>query len=208
MRTLRIDPVAVQPSDLAEAVAFLRQGGVVAFPTDTLYGLAVDPSAPASVARLFALKGRPITAAVPFVAASREQVDRWCVLSAAAARLADAFWPGPLSLICDAPGSIVPAIHAELGTVAVRVPAHAVARALAAAWGSPLPATSANISGQPPAVHAHELAGLSSPHLLVIDAGPAAGGAPSTIVDARNEPPALVREGAVAWDRVLNSLQQ
>jgi L-threonylcarbamoyladenylate synthase len=208
--TLRIDvdPASCRPNDLAEAVSFLRSGGIVAFPTDTLYGLAVDPTSPAAVARLFALKGRPTSAAVPFVAASREQVEAWTAMSAGAARLADAFWPGPLSLICNAPGAIVPAIHAQLGTVAVRVPAHPVARALASAWGSPLPATSANISGQPPAVRAEELAALASEHLLVIDAGPAAGGAPSTIVDARQLLPVLVREGAIAWDRVLDSLQR
>lgn len=208
MKTLKIDPIACQPEDLAEAVAFLRGGGVVAFPTDTLYGLAVDPTSPEAVARLFAMKERPATAALPFVASSREQVDRWCHLAVDAARLADAFWPGPLSLICDAPSSVVPAIHAERGTVAVRVPAHTVARALAAAWGSPLPATSANISGRPPAVTADEVAALASPYLLIIDAGAAAGGAPSTIVDTRTELPVLVREGAVAWSRVLNSLQQ
>jgi L-threonylcarbamoyladenylate synthase len=205
---IEIDPASCRPADLAEAVSFLRAGGIVAFPTDTLYGLAVDPASPVAVDRLFALKERPASAAVPFVAASVEQVEAWTTLSADAARLAAAFWPGPLSLICSAPGTIVPAIHAALGTVAVRVPAHRVARALAAAWGSPLPATSANISGRPPAVRVEELAMLASAHLMVIDGGPAAGGAPSTIVDARQMPPVLVREGAIAWDRVLDSLQR
>ena len=210
MPTLRIDidPASCRPEDLAEAVSFLRSGGIVAFPTDTLYGLAVDPTSPSAVARLFALKERPASAAIPFVAASREQVEAWATMSTDAARLADAFWPGPLSLICDAPAAIVPAIHAQLGTIAVRVPAHPVARALAAAWGSPLPATSANVSGQPPAVRAEDLVTLISEHLLVIDAGPAKGGAPSTIVDARQQPPVLVREGAIAWNRVLDSIQR
>jgi L-threonylcarbamoyladenylate synthase len=193
---------------LAEAVAFLRSGGVVAFPTDTLYGLAVDPNSEKAIAKLFALKGRPSSVALPFVAASRAQVDDWCGLEGDSADLAGTFWPGPLSLICTAPKTILPAVHAALGTVAVRVPAHAVARALAYAWGSPLPASSANLTGQTPAVTVADLHSLESPDLLVIDGGPAAGGAPSTIVDARRRPPKLIREGAIPWDRVLHSLLQ
>ena len=208
MVTLRVDPIECQPEDLKEAVAVLKSGGVVAFPTDTFYGLAVDASSPKAVARLFALKGRPASVAIPFVAASRAQVTAWCGLEGDGITLADAFWPGPLSLICNAPTTIEPAIHAGLGTVAVRVPAHAVARSLAYAWGSPVPASSANLTGQPPAVTVDDLSSIASDDLLVIDGGAAAGGAPSTIVDARKRPPVLVREGAIRWDRVLHSLLQ
>jgi L-threonylcarbamoyladenylate synthase len=206
--TLRVDPALCQPDDLLEAVAVLKSGGVVAFPTDTFYGLAVDPTSPKAVARLFELKGRPASVAIPFVAASRAQVTAWCGLEGDAVTLADEFWPGPVSLICNAPKTIDPAIHASLGTVAVRVPAHAVARSLAYAWGSPVPASSANLTGQPPAVSVDDLAAIASDDLLVIDGGPAAGGAPSTIVDARARPPQLIREGAIRWDRVLHSLLQ
>lgn len=206
--TLRVDPQTCTARDLAPAVAFLTQGGIVAFPTDTLYGLAVDPASAQAIEALFALKGRPADAAVPFVAASRAQVAAWCGLSELSASLAELFWPGPLSLICDAPASIVPAAHAGLGTVAIRVPAHPVARALAEAWGSPLPATSANRSGAPAATEAGALAAIAAPNLLVIDGGRVAGGAPSTIVDARQHPPRLVREGAIPWDRVLHSIQR
>jgi len=205
---VRLDPASLDPRTLLQAVAFLRGGGVVAFPTDTLYGLAVDPASPAAVDRLFELKGRAPSAAIPFVAASRAQVDGWCGLRGDSVELADTFWPGPLSLICDAPASIVAAVHAGLGTVAVRVPAHPIARALAEAWGSPLPATSANRTGEPAATQASELANLHSPHLLIIDGGLAAGGAPSTIVDARERPARLIREGAIAWNRVLDSIQR
>ena len=208
MRTLRVNPVECRPEDLAEAVSALKSGGVVAFPTDTFYGLAVDPTSAKAVARLFELKGRPASVAIPFVAASRAQVTVWCGLDGDLVTLADAFWPGPLSLICNAPTTIEPAIHAGLGTVAVRVPAHAVARSLAYAWGSPVPASSANLTGQPPAVTIDDLSSIASDDLLVIDGGPAAGGAPSTIVDARKRPPTLVREGAIPWERVLHSLLQ
>lgn len=206
--TLRVDPDTCTASELSPAIAFLKQGGIVAFPTDTFYGLAVDPASARAMDALFALKGRPAGAAVPFVAASRAQVAAWCGLGGLSAALADEYWPGPLSLICDAPVSIVPAAHAGLGTVAVRVPAHPVARALAEAWGSPLPATSANRSGEPAAIEAGAIEALAAPNLLVIDGGRAAGGAPSTIVDARQPPPRLVREGAIPWDRVLHSIQR
>lgn len=208
MATLRLSGSTCRPEDLAEAVAFLRNGGVVAFPTDTFYGLAVDPTSAVAVQRLFELKGRPSSSAIPFVASSRAQVDTWCGLRGESIALADAFWPGPLSLVCDAPTTVVPDVHAGLGTVAVRVPAHPVARALAEAWGSPLPATSANRSGEPPASRADELANLDSRYLFVVDDGASAGGAPSTIVDARARPVTLIRAGAIAWDRVLDSIQR
>lgn len=180
----------------------------MAFPTDTLYGLAVDATSADAVAALFDLKGRGAQAALPFVAASRAQVESWCGLGEVDGRLADVFWPGPLTIIRPAPSVVVPAAHAGAGTVAIRVPDHPVARALADAWGAPVTATSANRSGEPPASRVSDLASLASPRVLVIDGGDARGGPPSTIVDARESPPRLIRAGAIAWERVLHSLQR
>lgn len=208
MQRLEVDPSACTPRDLWPAVEWLHAGKVVAFPTDTLYGLAVDPASDTAVHALFELKGRDVSAALPLVAASRSQVESWCGLSATARKLADEFWPGPLSLVCDAPRSVVPAVHAGRRSVAIRVPAHQIARTLAAAWGAPLTATSANRSGQPPAHVAAELEPIDDARLLVIDGGPTVGGLPSTIVDARATPVVLVRAGAIDWDRVLHSLQE
>jgi L-threonylcarbamoyladenylate synthase len=200
----------MQPEIVASAVEWLRRGGIVAFPTDTLYGLAVDPTSAPAVAALFDLKGRRAEAALPFIAASADQVFGWAPrVSEDSRRLATVFWPGPLSLVVDAPGGIVPSALAGGGSVAVRVPAHDVARALAAAWGAPLPATSANRSGEPPAVVATDLANLArDAAVMVIDAGRTPGGRPSTIVDARQRPIALVRAGAVPWSRVLESVRE
>ena len=205
---LSVDPTHCTVADLSEAVAWLKGGGVVAFPTDTFYGLAVDPTSPAAVDALFELKGRTFDLAIPLIAASRAQVDAWCGLSALTSQLADAFWPGPLSVICDAPDTVTPAVHGGRGTVAIRVPDHVVARALAAAWGSPLTSTSANRSGQPPATRAESLTEWSASNLLIVDGGVTAGGPPSTIVDARGDRVILVREGAIAWSRVLHSIQR
>ena len=208
MPRLEVDPLQCTVADLASAIEWLAQGGIVLFPTDTFYGLAVDPESARAVAALFALKGRDAGVAIPLIAASRAQVDAWSGLSANASKLADAFWPGPLSLICDAPASVAPAVHGGRGTVAIRVPDHPVARLLAEALTRPITATSANQSGQPPVRRATDLAGIDASSLFVIDGGATPGGAPSTIVDARMQTPVLVREGAVPWERVLHSLHQ
>ena len=204
---LRVDASTMTPDDLASAAARLRQGGIVAFPTDTFYGLAVDPCSDAAVRGLFSLKGRAPAAAIPLIAASLAQVEAWCELSAASRALAAAFWPGPLSLICDAPSAVAVAVHGGRRTVAIRVPDHPVARALAEAFGAPVTATSANRSGEPAASRAGDVS-WQDDQVLVIDAGPTPGGAPSTIVDARGSAPVLVRDGAIAWSRVLHSFQR
>jgi L-threonylcarbamoyladenylate synthase len=190
------------------AVAVLRAGGVVAYPTDTLYGLAVDPRQDAAVEKLFLMKGRDLTAAIPVIAASLEQARMAGELRSRELRVARAFWPGPLSLVVPAASALSRRVLAGGTTVALRVPAHRVARALAASFGFCITSTSANLSGQPgspdPDDIARELSGLID---CLVDAGPAPGGPPSTIVDLRDATPALVRAGATAWDRVLRSLE-
>jgi L-threonylcarbamoyladenylate synthase len=200
---------AASEAILQIAVDWLRQGRVVAYPTDTFYGLAADPTSATALRTLFALKGRSLASALPFVAASQAQVEAWCgPIAGRSARLAARFWPGPLAIVLDAPRSVDPAALGDAGSVAIRVPDHAVARALAAAWGAPLPATSANRSGAP-AVRTPDALGAiaDDASVLVMDAGAAPGGAPSTIVDARGGEPRLVREGAIAWNRVLDFLE-
>jgi L-threonylcarbamoyladenylate synthase len=210
MRRLTIDPARPEPHGLQTAVDWLRDGGIVIFPTDTLYGATIDPASSASIARLFALKGRLVTSAFPFVAASTAQVEAACgALIGANRRLADAFWPGPLSLLLDAPPHVDAAALAGGSSVAVRVPDHALARALAAAFGAPLPATSANRSGAGAVTRVGDLDSVvDDAGVLVIDGGETPGGAPSTIVDARETTPRLIREGAIAWSRVLDFLQK
>ena len=205
---LSVDPSNCTDADLLPAVEWLRAAKLVAYPTDTFYGLAADPASEEAIRALFALKGREASAAIPLVAASIAQVEAWCGLSQVSRRLAQAFWPGPLSLICDAPASVVAAVHAGRRTVAIRVPDHPVARAFAAAFGAPITATSANRSGESAVDCATDLPWINDDRVLVVDGGTTTGGAPSTIVDARSRAPVLIREGAIAWDRVLHSLQR
>jgi L-threonylcarbamoyladenylate synthase len=198
------------PATLAAACRRLRDGGVVVVPTDTSYGLAADPTSADAVRVIFEIKGRPAEAALPLIAASLAQVEAWAgPLDPRTRRVAEACWPGPLSVIVDAPSSVVATVHGGRGTVAIRVPANAVAQALCAAWGAPLTATSANVSGEPPAIDVKDLGALAADRrVFVLDGGRLAGEPSSTIVDARRDPPILVRAGTIAWDRVLKLLDQ
>ncbi|MFO7301261.1 MAG: L-threonylcarbamoyladenylate synthase [Acidobacteriota bacterium] len=209
-RRLVVGPEYVDADSLRQAADWLRAGGLVVYPTDTYYGIAADPASSAAVRAVFDVKGRASGEALPLVAASLEQVRAACgELSIRSAELAEVFWPGPLSLVLDAPSWMVPEVHAGRGTIAIRVPNHPVARALAEAFGRPITATSANRSGRPPVARVDELGDLlDDPRLFVIDAGPTPGGAPSTLVDARRDPPACLRHGAIPWNRVLTSRRE
>ena len=210
MQRVFVDAEHPDDPSIAAAVEVLRQGGVVAFPTDTLYGLAVDPRSDAAVAKLFALKGRGASAAVPLIASTIEQVllaGAEGTIGALERRLAEAFWPGPLSIVIRPSAAIAPRVLGGAATVAVRVPAHAVARQLAAALGFCITATSANPTGSAPAASADDVAAALPDVDVLLDGGNAPGGAPSTIIGFDSQGPVLVRAGAIAWERVLKSLQ-
>jgi L-threonylcarbamoyladenylate synthase len=205
---LAVDAIEPDEPTIAAAADVLRRGGIVAYPTDTLYGLAVDPRSDAAVDRVFAVKARDRSAAVALIAADVRQAQEAGTFGASELLLARAFWPGPLTIVVPAAPTLSKRLSGELNTVGVRVPAHAVAQALAAAFGSCITATSANLSGTPPAMTADEVASAFDGRIdAVLDAGPAPGGPPSTIVELAEGRPVLRRSGAVAWDRVLESLQ-
>ena len=198
-----VDPARPDPKAIEQVASRLRAGEVAAVPTDTLYGLAADPFNPRAVARIFSIKGRSGERALPLIAADTAQVARWVgELPMLGARLALRFWPGPLTLILSAPRSLA-AVTGGKDTVGVRVPAHVVARALCAATGRPLTATSANISGERPTDDPADVAARLEPSLdVLLDAGRTPGGPASTIVDVTGTVPGLIRAGAIPWDRV------
>lgn len=196
--------MAPQSDAIQEAATWIRGGGVVAIPTDTLYGLAVNPFDANAVARLFAAKGRPDARALPLVAADAAQVETHIgPLSPTAGRLARRFWPGPLTLLLRAPVTLAPGVSAGTGRVGVRVPDDHIARAVAAAAGTPVTATSANRSGEP-ATADPDVVERTLGHAVdfLLDTGPTPGGEPSTIVDVTAETPALIRAGAISWDEI------
>jgi len=201
-----VDPVNVDTEGLRKAARVLRDGRVVAFPTDTLYGLAVDPRNTVAVRRLYELKGRAETSALTLIAADVFQAEHCVVLDRMARVLADAWWPGPLTIVATATSAVARDVLAGGTTVGVRVPDHALARALARTFEFCITATSANRSGEPPAVTATDVLAALPDVDCVIDGGPTPGGAPSTMVEAREDGPRLLREGVIAWDRVIRSL--
>jgi L-threonylcarbamoyladenylate synthase len=208
MERLQVDPQSPDPARIERAAACIASGGVVAYPTDTLYGLAVDPWNSEAVERLFAMKVRNENQPIPLIAADAEAAERAGRFTVAGRRLATGFWPGPLTVIVPAAAGLPPEIHRGSRAVGIRVPAHPVARALARAAGGVITATSANLSGQSATREPDEVALLGTSRLdLLLDAGPTAGGLPSTIVDVSGEGPRLVRAGAVPWDRVLEFLR-
>jgi L-threonylcarbamoyladenylate synthase len=208
MHHLIVDPYEPDPGAIRQAGDVLRAGGVIAYPTDTLYGLAVDPRSEAAVERLFALKQRDPASAIPLIAADQEQAATAGKFGPDELKLARALWPGPLTIVVRTHPGLVAAVTSADGTVGIRVPAHPVARALARQFGACITATSANVSGRQPASTADEAAAALGDRIdLVINAGPVPGGPPSTIVAMRDGAPVLLRAGAVAWNRVLESLQ-
>ena len=204
---IRVDPAHPDPALLERAVDALRRGGVVAYPTDTVYGLAADPRNARAVARVFAIKGRPETSALTLIAADLEQAGAAAYFSTRAASLAERMWPGPLTIVVHARGGLTSEALAGGTTVGVRVPRHDVARALARRFGFCVTATSANRSGEPPIADPDAIVQALPDVDVLLDAGQAPGGPPSTIVGATSDVLRLIRDGAVAWSRVLESLQ-
>jgi L-threonylcarbamoyladenylate synthase len=203
VRRIVVDRIDIDRHALDDAVQAVRNGGIVAMPTDTLYGLGVDPFRVDAVERVFQLKGRSTDKALPLIAADAGQVNDYLgALSPMAARLALRFWPGPLTLLIPATSSLAPQVSGGAGTVGVRVPAHRVARALCDACG-PLTATSANTSGEAPSADPDQIARMLGEGIdVLVDAGATPGGPPSTIVDTTGAEPVLVRAGAIAWDQI------
>lgn len=193
------------PTSRAEAARVLADGGLVAIPTDTVYGIAVALATPGGIERLFAAKARPPDRAVALLLADADQAAEIGELSPAAAALAAAFWPGGLTLVVPRrldrplPAALTggPLAPGAIPTVGLRVPAHDAPRALARALG-PLPTTSANRSGEPELRTVDEIDRVLGDALdLVLDGGPASGGPASTVVDCAGPEPVVVRAGAI-----------
>jgi L-threonylcarbamoyladenylate synthase len=199
-RVLRVDAGAPDALALTEAAAVLRRGGLVAFPTETVYGLGANALDAAAVARIFTAKGRPaknpLIVHVATVEQARELTADW---PDAAGRLAALFWPGPLTLVLPRNSRVPDIVTAGGPTVALRIPGHPVALALLRAANLPLAAPSANRSAYlSPTRPEHVLRGLGGRIDLLLDAGPTSGGVESTVLDLSTSPPRLLRPGLIA----------
>ena len=195
---LDVDALAPSASAIADAAAVLEAGGVVAFPTETFYGLGVAALDAAAVHRLFALKGRPESRPLLVLVDDPARVERVALLTERARELIARHWPGALTLVLPARPHVPVDLTAGTGTIGVRQSAHPVARALAAALGAPVTAPSANLTGEAPPTTAADVLRVFDGRIdLVLDGGPTPGGLPSTVLDVTVEPPRVLREGAV-----------
>jgi len=200
-----VNPASPEPEMLARALALLRRGGTIAYPTETFYGLGADALNEAAVGKIFAIKGRGFQNPLPVVIGAREDLTSLVAdVPDAAVPLMRDFWPGPLTLVFRAAPSIPPLLTAGTGKIGIRLSSHPVARELARRLGGPLTATSANLSGQKEAVSAQEVR-ANLRHLepgALLDGGPAPGGRGSTVLDVTTDPPMLLREGAIPLARI------
>ena len=188
------------PDIITRAAETLRKGGLVAMPTETVYGLAANAADGKAVARIYAAKGRPSFNPLIAHVASLEMAQREGIFSDKALLLAEAFWPGPLTLVVEVAetGTVSDLARAGLDSIALRMPAHAVAQDLLAAFGAPLVAPSANPSGQISPTRAEHVAqDMAGETDLILDGGFCTSGVESTIIDARGDRPALLRPGSL-----------
>jgi L-threonylcarbamoyladenylate synthase len=205
---LHVDPGAPNTADIARAAACLRRGGLVAFPTETVYGLGAHALDPVAVRRLFDAKERPRTDPLIVHVASRSDLPPLVrTIPAAAAKLAERFWPGPLTLVLPRSSAVPDEVTAGLPTVAVRVPAHPVALALLRSAAVPVAAPSANRFSRPsPTAASHVIEDLDGRIDLVLDGGPTRIGVESTVLDLSGHIPAILRPGAITVEMLREVL--
>ena len=196
---LVVDASRPDPAAIAAAARVLREGKLVAFPTETFYGLGARALDPAAVERVFQAKGRPADKPLLVLVDSLAMVSLVArEVPARARRLMSRYWPGPLTLVLPACDDLPVALTAGTGTIGVRLSGHPVPRALVGAVGTPVTAPSANLhDGAPPRAAAEVLHALGASVDLVLDGGLTAGGPPSTVLDVTRVPPVVVRPGAV-----------
>ncbi len=198
-RIVKID--AARPDQaFGDCREIISRGGVVVYPTDTLYGLGADPNNADAVKRLFQIKGRHADQPILLLLKDAADVASWAAeVTAEAGRLMERYWPGPLTLVFKARRQVLPLLTAGTGTIGLRVPGNSTTRQLLAFLGTALTGTSANRSGsENPRTPQQAAAAVGNLVDLILDAGESPGGKPSTIVDVTGRNPRIIREGAVS----------
>ncbi|OGO07261.1 MAG: threonylcarbamoyl-AMP synthase, partial [Chloroflexi bacterium RBG_13_60_13] len=201
---MELNPAAPDPEAISRAAESLRKGGLVAFPTETVYGLGADALNAEAVRKIFAAKGRPLDNPIIVHVAGPDDLG---VLTddvpPEATMLIRQFWPGPLTLIFKKSGQVPGAVTGGQDTVAVRMPRNAIALALVRASGRPIAAPSANLSGRPsPTTAGHVLDDLGGKIDIILDGGPVEVGIESTVLDLSQHPPVILRPGAVTREEL------
>jgi L-threonylcarbamoyladenylate synthase len=193
--------------DWDHAASLIKAGGLVVFPTDTVYGLGCDARNPQAIAAVYDAKGRDAQKAIPLLLSGPESLPAVATsVSEAAYRLAERFWPGGLTIVVGRHPSL-PDILSQGKTIAVRVPDHDELREMIRRCGGAIAATSANISGQPDALDAKSARRYLGDRVsMVVDGGRVRGGTPSTVVDCTVVPPRVLRQGALSEEVLLDAL--
>ena len=196
------------PKSIQQALEVLREGGLVAFPTDTVYGVGALAFDGKAVESIYTAKDRPVEKAIPVLVGDTEDIDKVASeVPLMAKKLAERFWPGPLTIVVPKHISL-PASVSATNTVGVRVPDHIIARSVLRAAG-PVAVTSANLSGQPSPSTAEEVfAQLNGRIALILDGGKTPGGVPSTVVDCTGAKPVITREGPIKYDGIVAIIGQ
>ena len=192
---------------LALAASLLHRGDLVAFPTETVYGLGADALNPEAVRSIFAAKGRPADNPLIVHIHDRDQLKQLCDIPPKADLLMDAFWPGPLTILFPRKNTVPDVVTAGLPTVAIRMPSHPVAAAMLKASGLPVAAPSANLSGRPsPTTAQHVLEDMDGRIPLILDGGPCDVGLESTVVDLCHGQPVILRPGGITKEMLESAL--
>lgn len=212
-QVIRLNPDLPQPEAIDLAASMIRHGGLVAFPTETVYGLGADAMNESAVQKLFAAKGRPADNPLIVHVCSRDMLDLVAgEISERAHQVIEQFWPGPLTLVLKRKPEVAPSVSAGLPSVAVRMPEHKIALKLIRSAGTPIAAPSANASGRPsPTTAAHVLEDLDGRIDLILDGGATSIGIESTVLDVTTDPPMILRPGAITREmltEIIGSVEQ
>jgi L-threonylcarbamoyladenylate synthase len=193
---------------IARAAIILKEGGVIAYPTETFYGLGAQAGTAAAVERIFTIKGRSFGNPIPLIIGIEENLAELVQeVSPIANKLMEAFWPGPLTLVFHASARIIPRLTAGTGKIGIRVSSHPIAAALAKTLAFPITATSANLSGAGECSTAQEVIDCLGEKIdALIDGGRTRGGVGSTILDMTTDPPAMLREGVIPGTLIYSKI--
>lgn len=208
-RICPVDPAAPDSALIGRAAELIKAGGLVVFPTRALYGIGADIYQPDAVSRVFTVKRRTSDKPISVLIRSESQLnDLAAEIPDTARRLMDRFWPGLITLVFTAQPAVPSALTGNFGKIGIRMPAHPVAATLLAQLSHPITGTSANLSGQPGCAQISGLAAeIGKEMAMILDAGPLAGGAGSTVVDVTTAPLIVLREGTVSEIDIRNCLK-
>lgn len=208
MQKIIVNPDNVDPKELEPAAKILMDGGVIAYPTETVYGLGANVYCEAAVLRIFKIKSRDTNKPISIMIGRIDEVNKYVrFIPESGRRIMLRFWPGPVTLVFQASDEVPKYLIGTSGKIGIRMPNHAVTKALMASHPEPVTTTSANLSGQKDSIDAQTVEELFADRIdLIIDGGTSTRNVPSTVVDVSGQTPVILREGQVSADEINDAL--